>query len=230
MGKTAFALQCAAHNAADGRHVMIFSLEMSREQLVTRLLVRLSDTDLLRTRSGRLTDRELAAVIRESKQLSHMPITIDDTSSPTIHDIRYRARRVKPDLVIIDYLQLIASSERSERRDIEISRITRSAKQMAREMHVPVMMLSQLNRKVEERSDRRPIMADLRDSGAIEQDADVIIFLYRDEVYNPGSKDRGIAEVLLGKQRNGPSGGRIRVAWRSHSATFHNLSDIDREG
>ena len=213
MGKTSFALNIA-RNAAVETNVpsAVFSLEMSKEQLAMRLLCTEARIDSSRLRSGFLTDNDLGALTDAADMLSRAPIYIDDTADISAMEIRAKARRLKMEknlgLIIIDYVQLMKSRQNSERRDLEISEISRSLKALAKELSLPVVALSQLNRKLEERNDKHPQLSDLRESGALEQDADVVAFIYRDEVYNkdPNNPHRGKAEIILAKHRNGPTG------------------------
>jgi replicative DNA helicase len=211
MGKTALALNIAFNAASKHKvPVAIFSLEMSREQLVMRMLSSEARIELNRIRTGRIMPDQWAKLTRAAGTLLEANIFIDDSSALNPLEMRAKARRLKAEadigLVIVDYLQLMTGTGRAERRDLEISEITRSLKAMAKELRVPVVALSQLSRAVENRENKRPILADLRESGAIEQDADVIAFIYREEVYRPDSTEKGIAEIIIGKQRNGPTG------------------------
>ncbi len=213
MGKTALALNIARNAAVLGNvAVAVFSLEMSKEQLSMRMLCAEARVDSSRLRSGFLNPEDWANITDAASALSEAPIYIDDSPDISATSIRTKSRRLKMDkdlgLIIIDYLQLMRGHENTERRDLEISDISRSLKLLAKELNVPVLALSQLNRKLEERGDKRPQLSDLRESGALEQDADVVAFIYRDEVYNKdeNNPNRGIAEVILAKQRNGPTG------------------------
>lgn len=213
MGKTAFALNIAEHVGVDlGLPVAIFSLEMSGPQLAMRFLSSVGRLDAHRVRTGRLSDDEWDKMTVALGKLHGAPIHIDETGAITATDLRARARRLarqfggKLGLIVIDYLQLMTSSKDNENRATEISEISRSIKSLAKELKVPVIALSQLSRKVEERNDKRPLMSDLRESGAIEQDADIIIMMYREEYYKPDTQDKGLAEVIIGKHRNGPTG------------------------
>ncbi len=213
MGKTALALNIARNAALIGNiPVAIFSLEMSKEQLSMRMLCAEARVDSSRLRSGFLNPEDWTDITDAASALSEAPIFIDDSPDISATSIRTKSRRLKMDkdlgLIIIDYLQLMRGHENSERRDLEISDISRSLKLLAKELNVPVLALSQLNRKLEERSDKRPQLSDLRESGALEQDADVVAFIYRDEVYNKdeNNPNKGTAEVILAKQRNGPTG------------------------
>ncbi|MGQ9499723.1 MAG: replicative DNA helicase [Dissulfurimicrobium sp.] len=230
MGKTALALNIAQNAAIDNNvTVAIFSLEMSREQLALRMLCSEARVNAQNVRTGFLSEHDWPLLINAAGRLSEASIFIDDTPAASVLEIRAKARRLKSEhglgLVIIDYLQLMRGKGQSERREQEISEISRSLKAMAKELNVPVIALSQLNRKVEDRPHKKPQMADLRESGAIEQDADVIIFIYRDEVYNPDkdNPNRGKAELNVAKQRNGPTG-TVQLAFVSKYSTFANLS------
>ncbi len=237
MGKTAFALNCAQHAAIRaGVPVAIFSLEMSKEQLVLRMLCSEAKVDAHRLRTGFLGKADWPRIHEAAGRVAEAEIYIDDTPAQTVMEIRAKARRLKSSnprlgLVIIDYLQLMRGRGGAERREQEISEISRSLKAMAKELDLPVMALSQLNRKVEERSDRRPQMSDLRESGAIEQDADVIAFIYRDEVYNKrqDNPNRGVAEIILAKQRNGPTG-VVKLAFVGRYSTFAPLAKESEDG
>ncbi len=228
MGKTAFALDVARSAAKlSGLGVAIFSLEMSKEQLVSRMLCAEGRVNFHRFRTGQLDAQEWQRIINAANTLSQLPIYIDDTSALNILELKAKARKTMKDtplgLIIIDYLQLMKSLERKERREQEISEISAGLKALAKELNVPVIALSQLNRKVEERPDKRPQLADLRESGALEQDADVILFIYRDEVYNKDTPEKGIAEIIVGKQRNGPAGVIVKLAYLSKYTSFANL-------
>jgi replicative DNA helicase len=226
MGKTALALnitQSAA--AATGIPSAIFSLEMSKEQLSLRLLSSEARVDSSKMRGGFLKESDLARINRAAGTLYDLPVFIDDSAAISALEIRAKARRMKMEkglgFIIIDYLQLMRGRASAERRDLEISEISRSLKALAKELHIPVVALSQLNRKVEDRTNKRPILSDLRESGAIEQDADVIMFIYRDEVYNtePDNPNRGIAEVHVAKQRNGPIG-TVKLTFLEYCTRF----------
>jgi len=213
MGKTALALNMARNIAVDSNiPAAIFSLEMSKEQLSMRLLCSEARVDSSRLRGGFLSQEDWNNLTNAAGTLSEAPIYIDDSADITAMSIRAKSRRLKMEkdigLIIIDYLQLMRGSVRTERRDLEISEISRSLKALAKELDMPVIACSQLNRKLEERSDKRPMLSDLRESGALEQDADVVMFIYRDEVYNKdeNNPNKGKAEILLSKQRNGPTG------------------------
>ena len=216
MGKTAFALNIAENVALNEENpggVLFFSLEMSAEQLTTRLLAGMSRFNQQDIRSGRLDNQQLSYIFEQGNKLKKIPFFIDDSSLLSPMELRARARRVnrtEPNglsLIVVDYLQLMQIPGSNENRVNQISEISRSLKSLARELNVPVIALSQLSRAVEQRGrDKKPMMSDLRDSGAIEQDADVIIFLYRDKQYNPDSEEGNKAEIIVGKQRNGPTG------------------------
>jgi replicative DNA helicase len=230
MGKTAMALNIAENVAlAEGLPVVIFSMEMSGEQLASRLLGSVGRVDQSRMRTGKLQDDEWPRVTDAIARLSNTQILIDETGSLSSLELRARARRIARNfggtlgLVVIDYLQLMSGSGQ-ENRATEISEISRSLKSLAKELQCPVVALSQLNRGLEQRPNKRPIMSDLRESGAIEQDADVIMFIYRDEVYHPDTTtDKGMAEIIIGKQRNGPIG-TIRLSWQGPYTKFDNLA------
>ncbi|MCE5242785.1 MAG: replicative DNA helicase [Syntrophobacteraceae bacterium] len=228
MGKTAFAL-CVAYNAArkSGVPVGVFSLEMSKEQLAMRLLCAEARVDSHKIRTGFLSRDECAKMLVAAGSFMELPIYIDDTPAISPLELRAKARRMMADrglgMVVVDYLQLMRGRESTERREQEISEISRSLKGLAKELNIPVIALSQLNRKVEERHDKRPQLSDLRESGAIEQDADVIAFIYRDEVYNAQSPDKGTAEIIIGKQRNGPTG-TVKLAYIGTYTRFEDLA------
>ncbi|MBL1433783.1 MAG: replicative DNA helicase [Gammaproteobacteria bacterium] len=213
MGKTAFAINIAEHVAIKAdKAVAVFSMEMPGEQLIMRMLSSLGRINQQRLRTGKLEDTDWPRLTSAIGILQDVKLFIDDSAALTPIDIRARARRLMRDnngelgLIVVDYLQLMQSPRSSENRTAEISDISRSLKALAKELHVPVIALSQLNRSLEQRPNKRPVMSDLRESGAIEQDADVIAFIYRDEVYNEDSPERGIAEIIIAKQRNGPIG------------------------
>jgi replicative DNA helicase len=227
MGKTAFCLNIAQHAAITAKvPTAIFSLEMSKEQLAIRLLCAEGRVDSARLRSGFLGESDWPKLTMAAGALSDAPIFIDDSAAISVLELRARARRLKADrglgLVIVDYLQLMRGRSGVERREQEISEISRSLKALAKELNIPVLAISQLSRKAEDRPGRKPQLSDLRESGAIEQDADVIIFIYRDEVYNPDSDHKGTAEVIIGKQRNGPTG-KIDLSFISEFTTFKDL-------
>ena len=231
MGKTALALNIARNAAIDAHTpVAVFSIEMSKEQLSMRLLCAEARIDSSRLRSGFFSREDWVSLTNAAEVLSDAEIYIDDSPDLSAMSIRAKARRLKMDknigLVIIDYLQLMKGRASAERRDLEISEISRGLKALAKELDIPVLALSQLNRKLEERHDKRPQLSDLRESGALEQDADVVAFIYRDEVYNKdeNNPNKGIAELLLKKQRNGPTGD-IKLAFISTYTRFEDLAD-----
>jgi replicative DNA helicase len=233
MGKTAFALNIAQFAALEtGVPVAIFSLEMAKEQLATRMLASEARVDSQRLRKGFLGETDWPKLTTAAGRLSEAPIYIDDTPAITVIEMKAKSRRLKAEaglgLVILDYLQLMRGGAFKDSREQEISEISRSLKALAKELSVPVIALSQLNRKVEDRTSRRPQMADLRESGAIEQDADLIAFIYRDEVYNRSddNPDKGIAEIIIGKQRNGPTG-TVKLAFQEKYTRFENLARTD---
>ena len=210
MGKTALALSIALNVARRGQAVAIFSLEMPAVQLVTRMLCSEARIDMSRLRQGQLLDRELSRLADAAGRMAEARLLIDDTPSLTLMELRARARRLHSEhrlgLIVVDYLQLLSGSLSGENRQQEIAAISRGLKGLARELDVAVIALSQLSRAVEARPNKRPMLSDLRESGAIEQDSDLVLFIYRDEYYNPHSEQAGIAEVIVGKQRNGPTG------------------------
>ncbi len=233
MGKTAFALNIAQNASVHGGiSSAVFSLEMSKEQLAIRMLCSEAKVDAHRLRGGFLGESDWPRLTRAAGALSEAPIFVDDTPGISALEMRAKARRLKIEhnlgLVVVDYLQLMRGRSRSESREQEISDISRSLKALAKELNVPVIALSQLNRRVEERGDKRPQLSDLRESGAIEQDADVILFLYRDEVYNKSEENRGKAEVIIGKQRNGPTD-KVDLAFLDKYTRFENLSAIQED-
>jgi replicative DNA helicase len=215
MGKTTFAMNIAENAAIKNQHpVLVFSMEMPGEQLALRMMSSLGRIDQHRVRNGKLHDEDWPRITSAVSMLSEAPMFIDDTPALSPAELRARARRLarehgKLGLIVVDYLQLMQVPGYKENRTNEISEISRSLKTLAKELHVPVIALSQLNRSLEQRQDRRPVMSDLRESGAIEQDADLIVFIYRDEVYNEDSPDKGKAEIIIAKQRNGPIGKTI---------------------
>ena len=233
MGKTAFCTNIA-HQIAAGQQklpVAVFSLEMSKEQLVQRILSSEAKIESNRLRSGKISQNEWEPISTAIANLSELPLFIDDTPNITVTEIRSKVRRLLAEqggtlgLVLLDYLQLMEGS--SDNRVQELSRITRSLKGLARELNVPIIALSQLSRGVEARTNKRPMMSDLRESGSIEQDADLVIMLYRDEYYNPDSPDRGIAEVIITKHRNGPTG-IIKLLFDPQFTCFRNLASPKR--
>jgi replicative DNA helicase len=228
MGKTALALG-VAQNAATrfGTPVAVFSLEMSKEQLVMRMLCSEARVDSQRVRSGGIREHDWPRLAQAAGKLAEAPLFIDDTGSIAILEMRAKARRLQAEkglgLIVVDYLQLMRGRTGHEGREREISEISRGLKALAKELRVPVVALSQLNRSLEQRQDKRPVLSDLRESGAIEQDADVIMFVYRDEYYNPNSEEKGIAEVIIGKQRNGPTG-TVKLKFFKEYTRFENNS------
>src|SRR5882672_8528230 len=232
MGKTALALNIAEHVAVDnGLPVAIFSMEMSSSQLAMRMLGSIARVDQHKMRTGHLNDKEWGDLSEAMGKLHETPIYIDEAGALTALEVRARARRLKRQysklgLIVIDYIQLMAAISLDETGATEISEISRSLKAMAKELEVPVVALSQLNRAVDQRPDRRPVMSDLRESGAIEQDADVIMFIYREVVYKPDlpEEQRGLAEVVVGKQRNGPIG-TIKLTFRGQHTRFENYQE-----
>jgi len=240
MGKTAFCLNIAEHAALRGDcGVAVFSLEMSKEQLAMRMLCSEARVDLARVRTGHLTDREFRELAEAAARLSYAPVYVDDTPAMSVLELRAKARRLHRDpaaklkLIVVDYLQLMRSSEGKDSREQEISEISRSLKALAKELNVPVMALSQLNRQVESRDRGKPRLADLRESGAIEQDADVIMFIYREEVYVEDTDKQGVAEIIVAKQRNGPIGS-VELTFLREYTRFENREvlpeDEAREG
>jgi len=230
MGKTTFAMNLCENAAMDqDKPVLIFSLEMPAEQLMMRMLASFSRVDQTKIRTGQLEDEDWARISSSMGILSSKKnIFIDDSSGLTPTDIRSRARRIAREhgglgMIMVDYLQLMRVPGFKDNRTLEISEISRSLKALAKELNVPVIALSQLNRSLEQRSDKRPINSDLRESGAIEQDADLIMFIYRDEVYNENSEYKGIAEIIIGKQRNGPIG-KVRLTFQGQYSRFDNYA------
>lgn len=228
MGKTAFVLNIAQHAAfRQNLSVAVFSLEMSKEQLVNRLFSLESHVDAQILRTGNLKDTDWEKLIEGAGRIGKSRLVIDDTSGISITEMRSKCRKYKLelglDLIVIDYLQLMSGSsgKNNESRQQEISEISRSLKGLARELNVPVIALSQLSRAVEQRTDKRPMLSDLRESGAIEQDADVCMFIYREDYYIPDTEDKGIAEIIIAKQRNGPVG-TVRLAWMPQYTRFGN--------
>ncbi len=234
MGKTTFAMNIAEHAAIKGdAPVAVFSMEMPGDALAMRMLSSLGRIELQKIRTGALEEEDWPRLTSTMSILSEAKLFIDDTPALTPTEMRSRARRLKREhglgLIVIDYLQLMQLAGFKENRTAEISEISRSLKAMAKELDVPVIALSQLNRSLEQRPNKRPVMSDLRESGAIEQDADVITFIYRDEVYNEDSPDKGVAEIIIGKQRNGPIG-TCRLTFLGRYTRFENyIQDIYRE-
>ncbi|MGN1145066.1 MAG: replicative DNA helicase [Acetatifactor sp.] len=227
MGKTAFALNIAQHVAfKQNRTVAIFSLEMSKEQLVNRMFSLESNVDAQKLRTGQLNDQEWERLIESAGIIGKSNLIIDDTPGISVSELRSKCRKYKLEhnlsMIIIDYLQLMTGSGRTDSRQQEISDISRSLKAVARELSVPVLALSQLSRAVEQRPDHRPMLSDLRESGAIEQDADVVMFIYRDDYYNHDTDKKGVSEIIIAKQRNGPIG-TVELAWLPEYTKFANL-------
>ena len=229
MGKTAFVLNIADYiGVRRQKTTMIFSLEMSKEQLVNRMLAMESNVDSQKLRTGTLTDADWDAVVEGIGTIGNSKLIIDDTPGISIMELRSKCRKVKLehglDLVMIDYLQLMTGSGKSgDNRQQEISEISRSLKALAREINAPVIALSQLSRACETRTDHRPMLSDLRESGAIEQDADVVMFLYRDDYYNKDTDTPNVAEVIIAKQRNGPIG-TVTLGWKPELTRFVNMA------
>jgi replicative DNA helicase len=235
MGKTAMALNAIWHASGEKKMpVAIFSLEMSKEQLVQRLISQTTRIPAQSLRSGNVKAEDWPKLLRGVAQVSEAPIWIDDTAGVTLMEMRAKVRRLASQLiaqggpplslVVVDYLQLmIGQGNRNDNRQQEIAEISRGLKVLARDLDVPVLAIAQLSRAVESRHDKRPMLSDLRDSGAIEQDADMVMFLYRDEYYNPDSDDKGIAEVIVGKHRNGPTG-KVQLAWLEQYTKFASLA------
>lgn len=227
MGKTSFVLNIAQYVAFKQRQtVAVFSLEMSKEQLVNRLFSLESKVDSQHIRTGNLSDTEWEKLIESAGIIGKSNLIIDDTPGISVSELRSKCRKYKLEhdlkVIIIDYLQLMSGSGRTDSRQQEISDISRSLKALARELEVPVVALSQLSRAVEQRPDHRPMLSDLRESGAIEQDADVVMFIYRDDYYNKDTDIKGIAEVIIAKQRNGPIG-TVNLAWLADYTKFANI-------
>jgi replicative DNA helicase len=231
MGKTALALGMASHAAMEARiPVLYFSLEMSHSELTQRLLCSEARVDSSRIRNGRLLESDWPKISHAIGRLGEAPLYIDDNPNLTVMEVRAKARRLKSrlgqlGLVVVDYLQLMSSRNNAENRQVEVSEISRGLKILARELEVPVVALSQLSRNLEMRADKRPVLADLRESGSLEQDADVVMFLYRDELYHPESPDRGTAEIIVSKHRNGPTGS-TQLAFLDHYTRFANMARV----
>jgi len=231
MGKTAFSINIAENVALDSKlPVAIFSMEMGASQLAMRMLGSVGKLNQHDLRTGRLQDDDWGRLTHALGRLNDAPIHIDESAALSALEVRARARRLHRQnnglgMIVVDYLQLMSSpgNKATENRATEISEISRSLKALAKELHVPVVALSQLNRSLEQRPNKRPVMSDLRESGAIEQDADLILFIYRDEVYNSDSPDKGKAEIIIGKQRNGPIG-KVELAFRGEYTRFDNLA------
>ena len=232
MGKTTFAMNLCENAAmASDKPVLVFSLEMPAEQIMMRMIASLARVDQTKIRTGQNLEEaewsKIASVFGMFKQKNNL--YIDDSSGLTPTELRSRARRVYREngglsMIMVDYLQLMRAPAFSDNRTLEIAEISRSLKALAKELEVPVIALSQLNRTLEQRADKRPVNSDLRESGSIEQDADLIMFIYRDEVYNENSEDKGVAEIIIGKQRNGPIG-RVRLAFNGQFSRFDSLAE-----
>ncbi|KHL06655.1 UNVERIFIED_CONTAM: DNA helicase, partial [Mumia flava] len=229
MGKTAFSLNIGEHVAVEqGLPVAVFSMEMAGTQLAMRMLGSVGRLDQHRLRTGRLLDEDWPRLTHAIQKMNDAQLFIDETPALNPMELRARSRRLARQcgqlgLIVIDYLQLMSGSGSGENRATEISEISRSLKGLAKELNCPVIALSQLNRSLEQRPNKRPVMSDLRESGAIEQDADVILFIYRDQVYNPDSPDKGTAEIIIGKQRNGPIG-TVRLTFLGEYTKFDNFT------
>ena len=233
MGKTTFSLNIAENAALkEGKSVVIFSLEMSKEQLAYKLLCSQANVDMLKLRTGNLEDDDWERIARATGPLAKARIYIDDTAGISVMDMRSKCRKIKMehgiDMILIDYLQLMSGSAGSDNRQQEVSEISRSIKALAKEMECPVIALSQLSRAPEQRADHRPMLSDLRESGSIEQDADVVMFLYRDEYYNKETEEKGIGECIIAKQRNGPVG-TVKMAWIGAHSKFADLDLVHKE-
>lgn len=233
MGKTTFALNIAENAALrSGKSIAIFSLEMSKEQLAYKLLCSQAHVDMLRLRTGNLDDKDWENIAKASGPLAAAKIFIDDTAGITVMEMRSKCRRLKIehgiDMILIDYLQLMSGGKGNESRQQEVSEISRSIKALAKEMQCPVIALSQLSRAPEQRTDHRPMLSDLRESGSIEQDADLVMFLYRDEYYDKETEEKNVGECIIAKQRNGPTG-TVKLAWLGQFSKFGNLDVIHQE-
>ena len=233
MGKTAFSLNIAEHVALElKKPVAVFSMEMGGSQLAMRMLGSVGQLDQHKVRTGRLLDEDWSKLTNALGKLNDAPLYIDESAALNALELRARARRLHRQhndlgLIIVDYLQLMYSTGHGENRATEISEISRSLKALAKELQVPVVALSQLNRSLEQRPNKRQVMSDLRESGAIEQDADLILFIYRDEVYNPETENKGIAEIIIGKQRNGPIG-KIDLTFLGQYTRFESFAPSSR--
>lgn len=233
MGKTAFSLNVAEHVALEAKKpVAIFSMEMGGTQLAMRMLGSIGRLDQHKLRTGRMQEEDWPKLTHALGRLNDAPIFTDESAALTAQEVRGRARRLYRQhgglgLIVVDYLQLMSATTEGENRATEISEISRSLKALAKELQLPVVALSQLNRGLEQRPNKRPVMSDLRESGAIEQDADLILFIYRDEVYNPDTQDKGMAEIIIGKQRNGPIG-TVKLTFRGEYTRFENYADPGR--
>ncbi len=229
MGKTAFALGMASNAAlTTGRPVLIFSLEMSQLELSQRILCSDALVDASKAKTGRLDPADWTRIGHAVGRLAEAPIYIDDDAHSSVMEIRAKSRRLKSKvgdlgMIVVDYIQLMTGRTQAESRQVEVAEISRNLKILARELETPVVALAQLNRSLESRADRRPMLSDLRESGSLEQDADVVLFLYRDEVYEPESPDKGVAEVIIAKHRNGPTG-TVKLAFRGQFTRFDNMA------
>ncbi|KOA20287.1 replicative DNA helicase [Clostridium homopropionicum DSM 5847] len=233
MGKTTFAINIAQYAAIrEGKSVVVFSLEMSKEQLAYKILCAEANIDMLKLRTGALEDSDWERIAKAAGPIAASKIYIDDTAGVSVMEMRSKCRRLKIeygiDLIVIDYLQLMSGSSGSESRQQEVSEISRSIKALAKEMHCPVIALSQLSRAPEQRADHRPMLSDLRESGSIEQDADLVMFLYRDEYYNNETEDKNVAECIIAKQRNGPVG-TVKLAWLGQYSKFGRLDVVHQQ-
>ncbi len=227
MGKTSFAMNiCQAAAVNHHKHTAVFSLEMPREQIAMRMLCSEARVDMQRVRSGSLTDEDWMKIAKNLSSMGNAPMYIDDTAGVTPSQIRSRCRRLMMDhgldLIMIDYMQLMSSDKKTENRQLEVSEISRQLKAIALELKVPLIACAQLSRAAATRQDKRPVLSDLRDSGSIEQDADVVMFLHREAYYDPSSEEKNIAEVIIAKQRNGPLG-TIKMGWMAEYTTFGDL-------
>ncbi len=230
-GKTAFSLGMAAHAAVESHlPVLFFSLEMSHDEVTQRLLSSEAKVEATRLRNGKLADTDWHKISHAIGRLSEAPLYIDDNPNMTVMEMRAKARRLKSrlgglSLIVVDYLQLMTGRRSAENRQVEVSEISRGLKILARELEVPVVAVSQLSRGLEARADKRPMLSDLRESGSLEQDADVVMFIYRDELYNPESNDRGVAEIIVAKHRSGPTGTE-RLAFLDRYTRFANMARV----
>lgn len=226
MGKSALAMNMAFSMANDGNKVLYFGLEMTHVQSQQRILAFKAKVNLKSLRTGNISEKQFAEVLTVAGELGNIPLWIDEAASLTELDIKYRTKRMNPDIVFIDYLGLMKGSRNyGNKRHLEIADITHSMKSLGKELHIPVVVLCQLNRNLENRTNKRPLLSDLRESGDIEQDADVVCFIYRDEVYDSRSKDMGIAELILAKQRNGPTG-TVKVMFDPATTMFADLTRV----
>ena len=228
MGKTSFAMNIASHaSLKHGKSVAVFTLEMPREQIAMRMLCSDAQVDMQRVRKGTLTDKDWSSLANSVQHMADAPMYIDDTAGITPSQLRSRCRRLKMDkgldLVVVDYLGLMKADGRVESRQLEVSEISRQLKAIALDMKIPIVACAQLSRANKDRIDKRPVLSDLRDSGSIEQDADVVMFLHREEYYNKDTEDKNIGEVIISKQRSGPLG-TVKLAWLSEYTTFANLA------